>query len=74
MILKQFEVLIIIVGMVEKHDEDISSSDSNSTEIPIPLEDLSLNKNSQISQDAEWVPGQAITPVVKEQKKFQPIS
>ncbi|XP_046645066.1 proton-coupled amino acid transporter-like protein CG1139 [Daphnia pulicaria] len=60
--------------MVEKHDEDISSSDSNSTEIPIPLEDLSLNKNSQISQDAEWVPGQAITPVVKEQKKFQPIS
>jgi hypothetical protein len=47
LILKQFEVLIIIVGMVEKHDEDISSSDSNSTEIPIPLEDLSLNKNSQ---------------------------
>jgi hypothetical protein len=60
--------------MVEKHEEDISSSDSNSTEIPIPLEDLSLNKNSQISQDADWDPGHAITPGVKEQKKFQPIS
>jgi hypothetical protein len=59
--------------MVEKHEEDVSS-DSNSTEIPIPLEDLSLNKNSQISQGAEWVPGQAIMPVVKEQRKFQPIS
>ena len=59
--------------MGEKHEEDVSS-DSNSTEIPIPLEDLSLNKNSEINHGAEWVPVKTIPVVDYEQKKFHPIS
>ena len=57
--------------MVGKQEEDVNSN-SEATEIPIPLEDLSLNKNE--AKSTEWDIVKSENATVEEKKKFHPIS